>query len=170
MRPHLRGRIAVVALIGALLVLSSCLSDPPVRVIYNASTSVPSGWYRIDRKNALEVGDLVLVRLSGASAQLASDRRYLPPGVPLLKPVFAITPQRVCVVGDRLLVDGRAVATASPHDRLERPMPRWRECRALVGDEILLLAPDNADSFDSRYFGPVKGSAVVGTAHPLLVE
>ncbi len=155
---------------GSLLAVSLVLVSPPVQVIYNASTSVPSGWYRVDAGSAIQVGDLVLVRLSGASAQLAGERGYLPAGVPLLKPVFATAPQRVCVVGKHLMVDGQAAAHARSRDRLDRLMPRWRECRALVGDELLLLAPDSADSFDSRYFGPVRTEAVLGKAKPLFVK
>ncbi|MGM3386887.1 S26 family signal peptidase [Stutzerimonas stutzeri] len=139
----------------------------PVRFVYNASASVPPGWYRIDPGAPPKVGELVLVHLPSEAAQLASLRGYLPIEVPMLKPVFAAPPQRACAIGSRLLVDGATAVEARAYDRRGRPMPQWRGCRPLVDDELLLLSPSHADSFDSRYFGPVSTHAVLGTAHRL---
>ena len=57
--------------------------------------------------------------------------------------------------------------TALTVDRLGRRLPVWRQCRALHVDELFLLSTTNPASFDSRYFGPVTISAVIGTAQPL---
>ena len=45
-------------------------------------------------------------------------------------------------------------------------MPWWRGCRRLKRHEYLLLN-DAPRSFDSRYFGPVNASAIIGKAVPL---
>ncbi|WP_045158238.1 S26 family signal peptidase [Stutzerimonas stutzeri] len=162
-----RTAILLLAIVGTAWVASSGLFELPVRVVYNASDSVPSGWYRIDPDAVPRVGDLVLVRLPSKAAQLASQRGYLPIEVPMLKPVFAAPPQRACAIGSRLLVDGATAVAARAYDGRGRPMPQWRGCRPLVDDELLLLSPSHADSFDSRYFGPVSTHAVLGTAHRL---
>ena len=162
-----RRAFPVLGIAGITAVLMSGLTELPVRVVYNASDSVPSGWYRIDPGTVPRVGDLVLLRLPSATAQLAAARGYLPIGVPLLKPVFAASPQRACAVGQRLFVDGATAVEARRHDGRGRPMPQWKGCRPLTDDELLLLAPRHADSFDSRYFGPVSTDAVLGTAHRL---
>lgn len=162
-----RTAILLLAIIGIAWVASSGLFELPVRVVYNASDSVPPGWYRIDPYVLPRVGDLVLVRLPSEAAQLASQRGYLPIEVPMLKPVFAAPPQHACTIGSRLVVDGATAVEARAYDRRGRPMPQWRGCRPLVDDELLLLSPSHADSFDSRYFGPVSTNAVLGTAHRL---
>lgn len=162
-----RTAILLLAIVGTAWVASSGLFELPVRVVYNASDSVPSGWYRIDPDAVPRVGDLVLVRLPSKAAQLASQRGYLPIEIPMLKPVFAAPPQRACAIGSRLLVDGATAVAARAYDGRGRPMPQWRGCRPLVDDELLLLSPSHADSFDSRYFGPVSTHAVLGTAHRL---
>ena len=54
-------------------------------------------------------------------------------------------------------------------DRKGRPMPRWNECRVLVRDEFFLLLKP-ADSFDSRYFGPVPRAQIIGRLAPLWTE
>jgi type IV secretory pathway protease TraF len=46
-------------------------------------------------------------------------------------------------------------------------MPVWQHCRPLLDDELFLLSTTNPASFDSRYFGPVSVSAVIGSAQPI---
>ncbi|AEB58919.1 conjugative transfer signal peptidase TraF [Ectopseudomonas mendocina NK-01] len=100
---------------------------------------------------------------------LAAQRGYLPANVPLLKTVAAMAPQRVCVQGSQVRIDGVVVARRLRWDRQGRPLPNWQACRHLVGDELFLLS-SNPVSFDSRYFGPVSVDAVIGRAQPLWLE
>ena len=55
-------------------------------------------------------------------------------------------------------------------DRLGRPLPSWRQCRRLRPGELFLLSRTNPASFDSRYFGPVSASAVIGVARPVWLD
>ncbi|MFV0680803.1 S26 family signal peptidase, partial [Ottowia sp.] len=55
-------------------------------------------------------------------------------------------------------------------DRMGRPLPSWRQCRQLRADELFLLSTANPASFDSRYFGPINVSAVIGIAPPVWLE
>jgi type IV secretory pathway protease TraF len=48
-----------------------------------------------------------------------------------------------------------------------RPLSSWGQCRRLADDELFLLSVTNPASFDSRYFGPINASAVIGLARPL---
>lgn len=156
---------------GGLLALGYVLfAAPSLQVVYNASSSVPEGWYRITSADSLAAGDWVLVRLPPQAMGFAAQRGYLPATVPLLKPVAAVAPQRVCVKGRRLLIDDRVVAKQMRSDRLGRALPAWRGCRRLVNDELLLLSTSHEESFDSRYFGPVSANTVIGRALPLWQE
>lgn len=139
----------------------------PVRIVYNPSDSVPRGWYRVDAVSSLHVGDLVLTGLPEAAAVLATQRDYLPAGVPLIKQVAAVAPQHVCSDGATVGVDGRPVAYALAADLRGRPLPVWRQCRRLAEGEVFLLSTSHPASFDSRYFGPVAASAVIGVASPV---
>jgi conjugative transfer signal peptidase TraF len=138
-----------------------------VRFVYNASDSVPLGWYRIGATDSLHVGDVVLARLPSDAAAMAARRGYLPERIPLVKRIGAMSPQQVCVRGGIVHIDGVAQATALAVDRLGRRLPVWRQCRALHVGELFLLSTTNPASFDSRYFGPVTTSAVIGRARPL---
>lgn len=157
-------------------------AEPLPRLVYNPSDSVPVGWYRVDpmlqlptsddstKPAPLQVGSIVLVRLPAEVAALAAQRGYLPKEVPLLKRVGAVAPQRVCTIGQALRIDGNTVAITLRADRLGRPLHGWPQCRRLRAGEIFLLSVTNPASFDSRYFGPVRSTDVIGTAHPLWLE
>ena len=164
------GRWPLALLAGSLFALGwAALTTSPPQLVYNASDSVPVGWYRISPASMLVPGDLVLVRLPPEARSLAAQRGYLPTNVPLLKTVAAMAPQRVCVQGNQVRIDGFVVARRLRWDRQGRALPTWQACRHLIGDELFLLSRNPA-SFDSRYFGPVSAAAVLGVAQPLRLE
>ena len=149
----------------ALLV--PALHAMPLRLVWNASASVPVGLYRIEPPAAIGVGDLVLMHPSPALERLMAERRYVERGVSLLKPVAAVAGATVCRTGLSVTIDGHAAAVALPSDRIGRALPRWSGCRRLGSDEFFLIAPTSAASFDSRYFGPVTRTQIIGRAIPV---
>ena len=179
-RSRLRARIVLAgfAAVGLAALAWAAFMQPLPRLIYNPSDSVPVGWYRVqplDHRAAslprrLEVGSIVLTRLPADAAALAAQRGYLPARVPLLKRVGAVAPQEVCITGRVVRIDGVPSAAVLPADRPGRPLPSLQLCRPLAEDELFLLSVTNPASFDSRYFGPVSASAVVGIAHPVWLE
>lgn len=153
--------------ISLVALCAPALMKMQVLVVYNPTDSVARGWYRIKPVETLHVGSVVLVRLPEDVAAFAARRGYLPLGVPLLKRVGAVSPQVVCVRNGIVHIDGAAVAAALTHDEAHRRMHLWVQCRALAEDELFLLSNIHAASFDSRYFGPVGVSAVIGRALPI---
>lgn len=138
-----------------------------VHLVYNPSDSVPRGWYRIVPADSLQVGSIVLARLPEPAGALAAQRGYLPVGIPLLKRIGAVAPQRVCIDGDLVRIEDMAVASVLPVDGRGRPLSAWQQCRRLTHGELFLLSNTNPASFDSRYFGPILTSSVIGSAQPL---
>lgn len=173
---RLRARIvlAVLSACGLAALAWASFVRPAAYVVYNPSDSVPVGWYRIERAGSpprpLSVDSIVLARLPADVAALAAQRGYLPAHIPLLKRVGAVAPQHVCIVAGQVRIDGVPVAAALPADRLGRPLPSWPHCRPLADGELFLLSTTNPASFDSRYFGPIQASAVIGIAQPLYLE
>ena len=151
---------------------------PLPRLTYNPSDSVAVGWYRVDPLDhrtsspprRLEVGSIVLVPLPAEAAALAAQRGYLPTRIPLLKRVGAMAPQEVCITRGFVRIDGVPSAAVLPADRWGRPLLSWPQCRRLESGELFLLSVTNPASFDSRYFGPVSASAVIGVARPVWLE
>ncbi len=140
---------------------------PAARLVYNPSDSVPLGWYRIGPPGSLHVGNIVLARLPADAAALAAQRGYLPEHIPVLKRIGAMSPQQVCIEKHIVRIDGVAVAGLHRVDGRGRPLSAWQECRRLHDGELFLLSSTNPASFDSRYFGPIAVSAVIGSAQPL---
>jgi conjugative transfer signal peptidase TraF len=183
-RSRLRARLVLAGLSACGLAALAWASfvHPLPRLTYNPSDSVTVGWYRIEPLDpwtgslsrplpaSLHVGGIVLTRLPADAAALAAQRGYLPTRMPLLKRVGAMAPQEVCIVGGSVRIDGVPSAVVPLADRLGRPLPSWPQCRQLRPDELFLLSVTNPASFDSRYFGPVSTSAVIGIAHPVWLE
>ncbi|MDP8607867.1 S26 family signal peptidase [Serratia marcescens] len=179
-RSRLRARIVLAgfAAVGLAALAWAAFVSPLPHLTYNPSDSVAVGWYRIepfDPRTAslprpLSVDSIVLVPLPAEAAALAAQRGYLPTRIPLLKRVGAIAPQHVCIGAGQVHIDGVPSAAVLPADRLGRPLPSWPQCRRLAPGELFLLSVTNPASFDSRYFGPVSASAVIGVAHPVWLE
>ncbi|MGJ7489547.1 S26 family signal peptidase [Variovorax sp. ZT4R33] len=171
MTPHRhRNALLVCAGIALMALVAPAICQPRTRIVYNPSDSVARGWYRNTpdvAPDSLHVGSIVLARLSADVAAFAAQRGYLPEGVPILKRIGAVAPQSVCVREQVVRIDGAAVATARLHDGAHRWLPVWTQCRSLAKNEPFLLSDTNPASFDSRYFGPVDASAVLGIAIPL---
>lgn len=180
--PHSRLRVRIVltgfAAAGLAALAWAAFVSPLPRLTYNPSDSVAVGWYRIEPfghraislPRPLSVDSIVLVPLPVEAAALAAQRGYLPTRVPLLKRVGAVSPQEVCIAAGIVRIDGVPAAAVLPADRLGRPLPSWQQCRRLASGELFLLSATNPASFDSRYFGPIAASAVIGVAHPVWLE
>lgn len=179
-RSRLRARIVVATLaaIGFAALAWASFVSPLPRLTYNPSDSVAVGWYRIDPFDTrtaslprpLPVDSIVLVPLPARAAMLAAQRGYLPTRVPLLKRVGAVAPQHVCIAAGQVRIDGVPSAAVLRADRWGRALPSLPLCRRLEPGELFLLSVTNPASFDSRYFGPVSASAVIGVAHPVWLE
>lgn len=162
----MKRRIAFLALMGcglSFMGLSNIRTDPTL--LYNRTESAPIGWYRIERPNSYSVGDQVASRLPDEVQKLAEQRKYLPAKAPIIKTVFAGPGDRYCVRRSYLIVrdaDRFEILTA---DSSGREMPALAGgCRRLSVGEYLLLSHYSVSSFDSRYFGPVDETDIIGEA------
>ena len=159
--------------IGGLTIAAIGISaafDPVPRLIWNASASVPVGLYAVSPLGEPGIGDLVLTAPPPALANLLSSRRYLAPGLPILKHVAALPGQRVCRIGEAVMIDGTRAAIALARDPVGRPLPVWSGCRVLQPGRVFLLNADSPTSVDSRYVGPLPRSSLLGRAVAIWTE
>jgi conjugative transfer signal peptidase TraF len=129
---------------------------------------VPIGLYWIATAT-LGKGELAVVRLSDVLRTLAAVRGYLAETAVLIKPVAATMGDLVCRHGATVTINGQATAHVSAADGLGRPLPQWKGCITLTAGQLFLLSTA-PDSFDSRYFGPIDSSRVLGAAHPIWLK
>jgi conjugative transfer signal peptidase TraF len=137
------------------------------RFVWNASGSVPTGLYKVHPPRDLAVTSLVLAYPPEPLATWLANGRYLPRGVPLLKPILALKGQTVCRVGAVITVDGQERGAAREQDHSGRPLPVWQGCRAIGNGEVFLMNPNEPASLDGRYFGAIPLTAIAGRAEPL---
>ncbi|MBF2713222.1 S26 family signal peptidase [Agrobacterium vitis] len=142
--------------------------DPPKKLIWNASASAPVGLYRVVPVDRIDVTDLAVVMPPDELASFLDERRYLPKGLPLLKRVLALNGTEVCRSGTDIIAYGMSYGQARESDSQGRPLPVWQGCRQIAESEAFFMNWDAPDSFDSRYFGPLPLTTVIGRAIPLL--
>jgi conjugative transfer signal peptidase TraF len=151
--------------VGLVFLAVKPLINPVPLLIWNASESIPIGWYFIAKRQP-KFGEIAVIKPVDWVQIYASSRGYLPQNVWLLKSIFAIHRSIICRFGAHVFVDGKQVAKAKIVDKMHRVLPVWKGCNVLASTQYFVLG-HHRDSFDSRYFGPVEEKQVVGTAFPL---
>ena len=156
--------------LGALSIGVAGLFHPLPRLIWNASASVPIGFYYVHPAGPLHLAELVAVMPPEPLASFLANRDYLPEHVPLLKHIAALPGQCVCRIGDTISIGGHVVGTALARDSRGRLLPRWSGCRTVEAGQVFLFNEGVPDSLDGRYFGPLPRTAIIGHAIPLWLE
>jgi len=159
----------LIRVLGILSVATLCTASlvqivrPSVpRLLYNPSSSAPVGWYKLSPNEYARRGDLVAALAPENGAVLAIEREYLPPNIPLIKTVWAVSGEQICHENGQVLVQGRPALVVLKHDVLGRHLPSRYGCYQLSKDEVFLVSTHVQTSFDSRYFGPVKRRNILG--------
>ena len=157
-------RTVVWAALGVGVIALPIVVPAPVRLVYNATASVPVGWYAVVHVTTPRAGDVLLAHLPSSAATIANERHYLPRSVPILKRVGAVAGQSVCVRNGLVSVGVETPVQLLERDGHGRPLTPWPGCRALNAGEVFLLSHDSPSSFDSRYFGPIPKQLIIGRA------
>jgi signal peptidase I len=86
------------------------------------------------------------------------------PGGDLVKRVIALPGQTIYSSGNSIYVNGRLLAEPylPSYDPLGPPIAGSQHPYRVPPGEFYMLGDNRADSCDSRYWGPVKGSSIVG--------
>ncbi|USJ28453.1 conjugative transfer signal peptidase TraF [Ensifer adhaerens] len=141
----------------------------------NLTPSEPLGLWRIVKLDrAAGIGDLVFIcPPQTAATQEARSRGYLRSGLcrggvaPLIKTIIAVAGQRVAI-GIGVSVDGYPVAHSALQHRDGEGRPMTPFGGGIVPAGSVFLHSAFGSSYDSRYFGPVPASGVLGLAQQVL--
>jgi len=160
----------ILTAIGATVLLLSTIEGAAPRYIWNVSNSAPIGLYRVEPVGQLSVTELVAVLPPDPLAAFLDLNGYLPSGVPMLKRVLALPGQTVCRIGLTITVGSLEMGQARSRDGRNRPLPDWQGCRVIGDYELFVMNWQSFDSLDSRYFGPIPTSSVIGRAVPVWTD
>ena len=137
----------------------------PPQLLLNHTLSEPLGLYR--RIGARpSVGAIIAFPAPQTAFPYADDHMAYLHHEPLLKVVAASAGDLVCDTAGELVINGVVRAPIADHDSRGRALPRWRDCRRLRSGELFVFSNRVANSFDSRYFGPVPAASVLGVYRP----
>ena len=167
--------IRIYMVIGAVAGMVWGSSAVPVRI--NWTRSAPLGLYATLRQAPIARADLVVVCLRNTLAARGRARGYLTAGScpnrtsPILRQVAATAADEVELRSDGIEVNGRVVDRAQRRhvDSLGRPFELFPHGRSVVREgEVWVLGVNRERSWDSRYFGPIPVSSIIGMARPIL--
>lgn len=160
------------AALGAIVLLSAGFGAD-LRI--NTTPSEPLGLWRIEPLNRpVAIGDLVFVCMPESTARTqGKSRNYLRWGLcpggtgPMIKQVVAIAGQQIVIDGS-VSIDGSALSNSRLVQRDGRGRPLRPYSGGIVPPGQVFLHSSFVGSWDSRYFGPVPGSGVLGLAREVL--
>ncbi len=146
--------VAVGALTAAPLLCAAHQHRGFLRI--NETPSEPPGIYLRASHDPIGVGSIIAF-LAPPPAFPYADRRagYLHQ-TPILKVVAAAGGDHVCTVGGVLAINGVRRALVQTRDSQGFALPHWTDCRRLAPDELFVFSNRVPNSFDSRYYGPVR--------------
>lgn len=141
----------------------------------NLTPSEPLGlWLIVALDRPAAAGDLVFICPPQTAVMMAArERGYLRSGIcpggvaPLIKTVVAVAGQHV-EIGARVTIDGRPIAFSDLAERDGNGRPMKPFPGGVVPDESVFLHSPFRSSYDSRYFGPLPASGILGLAQPVL--
>lgn len=140
----------------------------------NLTPSEPLGLWRIEKlQRPVAIGDLVFLcpPMTAVFAE-AWRRGYLRRGMcvggfaPLIKTVAALPGQRVEIT-DHVLIDERSIPASSVSGTDGEGRLLLPDSGGVVPPRHLFVHSSFASSYDSRYFGPVPDSGLLGLARPV---
>lgn len=172
---HHRPIAIVILVVGSMLITSVVVAGWWGGLRLNFTRSYPLGLWRIgtfDRSAA--IGDLVFIcPPQTAVFEEARSRGYIHHGLcqgrfsPLIKTVVATEGQRI-EIGRSVVIDGHVLlhSEVQAADGAGRTLVPFRG--GVVPPGLLFLHSDMANSYDSRYFGPIPAKGLLGLAHPIV--
>ncbi|BAL82989.1 putative TraF peptidase [Selenomonas ruminantium subsp. lactilytica TAM6421] len=154
-----RKRVVLGLCLGWMLILMGLISVEkrlPQLFVYNATASVPVGWYLLLSPQDVARDDMVVFTVPEDVQELAVERGWLPKGTKMLKRVGGLAGDMYGVNRSRqFYVNGIYIGQASLTDGKGQQMPDRSCCIHMVEEHRFLPIGDSSHSFDGRYYGTV---------------
>jgi len=160
------GLAGIAAFAGLCIVVRAAIGAPVI--LYNGSPSEPIGFYRLSSAAPMK-GALVAFPVPRAGQDYARSALPYLTHTPILKNIAAVYPETACAIDGTLHLDGRTAGPIAMADSRGHAMPRWRGCIRIGRSEVFVFSNRIPNSFDSRYYGPVPVSSILGVYKPLWI-
>lgn len=157
--------VATLAVCG---VLTASMASPAPLFLYPITSSLPAGLY-VRTGEAPSVGAIAAFPVPAAARRYkASIGETVRANFLFMKPIVAGPGDHVCLrIPNHLYLNGARIAEVAMEDGAGRSLPLWHGCRRLEPGELFTLSTHAGTSFDSRHYGPIKLSTVIGAYRPI---
>lgn len=135
-------------------------------LVYVVTPSVPRGFYLIFPQKRYLHGELVEFSPPPQALNLAKSKQWIPQSGSIIKYVFALAGDHVCIREHLIWVNGKKIGKVY-QAAWQQQLPPAKVCRVLIEGQYLLLSNKNERSFDSRYFGIISSKQILGRAIPI---
>lgn len=141
--------------------------------LWNHTESIPVGLY-VRNLEPIQVGSTIAFEAPAVAREYAKVRWGRGDAATFIKTLAAGPGDEICLAktqtGEWLLINDKAVFPVKEVDRYNNPLPHWLkdECRTLGASEWLPMGM-HPDSFDGRYYGPIREENLTGPYSPMMV-
>lgn len=157
---HEKRRARSLAIVGAAALAGVALLFVAQRhrglFLVNGTPSEPPGIYVRAGYGPIGLGAIIAFPAPPLAFPYADRRAGYLHDIPILKVVAAAGGDQVCTRGGVLAINGVRRASVLARDSQGFTLPHWTACRRLDPDELFVFSDRVPNSFDSRYYGPVR--------------
>ncbi|MDA8232789.1 MAG: conjugative transfer signal peptidase TraF [Magnetospirillum sp.] len=172
--------VAIAAWAFAATIFAGAYAAQTAGYAVNVTESMPRGLWRITpMTREPRAGDVVaFCPTDTAPFRLAKERDYIPGGhcpdgyTPVIKPIAATAGDRINVTSLGVIINGTPIPNTAPATRDSAGRPLFPQIGSVTvpAGSLWFLATRVPNSYDSRYFGAVPATAIIGHAQPVLTE
>ena len=152
-----------------LALITSIIKKSGYHLTYSATPSMPKGFYLILPIKKITRYDIVEFTPPSNVLDFIKKKRWVPQSGLVIKQVFAIPNDHVCIRNQAIWINGNKVGKVYKFYDKNKLLPQTKICGKLEADQYLLLSTKNERSFDGRYFGAVSSKRISGKAIPLII-
>lgn len=139
-------------------------------IIYSATASMPQGFYLIVPVKKITRYDIIEFIPPKEALDFARKLHWIPDSGSIIKYVFAIPGDFVCVHNNAIWINGKKIGKIYRFYAFEKLLPQTKICGKLQENQYLLLSTKRDRSFDGRYFGAVSSLNILGRAIPISIK
>jgi conjugative transfer signal peptidase TraF len=136
-------------------------------MIYSATASMPRGFYLIVPIYNIKRYDIVEFKPPQAALLFAQKRKWIPASGLMIKYIFAIPGDTVCVRNNVVLINHKKIGRVYDSYADGRPLPQIHICNKLNLGQYFVMSTKSERSFDSRYFGVITLNNILGIVLPI---
>lgn len=154
----------IIGCVSTLFFIFLGVNNAQPKVIFNFTPSIPLGVYLVTDNQSFAKGDVLVFAPPESVETIVQNRKWLVKkrGY-LLKPIVAVSGDFVCIENNHFYVNNSDFGEVKSHDKEGRDLPDYHFC-GTVSTGTFFVGVQKSDSFDSRYFGPIKDTQIIGVA------